>query len=113
MEIVWREDYDLHSDKCYKSPCCSDCSQEYGAVPVYLIGDGPNCECVNCHQIGVANKSQIKWLKDRKGEKIVPNDYCFSCNSYTMETHMRKNVVTKKWQSAWGVCKNCGSKFIV
>lgn len=112
MNIVWREDYDLHSDKCYKLPCCEECSMMHGAVPVVLRDDGM-CECVNCHRIGKPDKKQLKWLKDRQGTKILENEYCFSCKQNAVTVHQFKNPVTKKWQTAWGKCNNCGSHFIV
>ena len=82
MNIVWRLDYDLHSDKCYKTPCCDKCSDRYGAVPVYLNEDGL-CECVNCHQTATPDKKTLKWLQDREGVKIIENDYCLSCGKNT------------------------------
>ena len=114
MKIVWREDYDSHSDKLYKSPCCEDCSNTHGAVPVVLLEDG-TCQCVNCHQIGIPDKRQLKWLQERQGEKIEEHRLCMSCKKYTMTTHYYKNPATKKWQTAWGQCTNpdCGCHFIV
>ena len=114
MKIVWREDYDLHSDKLYKSPCCEDCSKTHGAVPVALLEDG-TCQCINCHQIGIPDKKQLRWLQERQGEKVVEHEKCFQCGQYTMTTHYHKNAVTKKWQAGWGECTNpdCKCHFIV
>ena len=111
MKIVWREDYDLHSDKLYKSPCCEECSKSHGAVPVYLTEDN-KCQCVNCGQIAEPDKKVLKWLQERQGERVLENEYCFSCGNYTMTVHQYKNPVTKKWQTAWGTCP-CGSKMMV
>lgn len=114
MRIVWKEDYDLHSDKLYKSPCCDECSQEYGAVPVFLLEDG-TCQCTNCGQIAMPDKKQLKWLQDRQGEKIVENEWCMGCGQMTMTTHYYKNPVNKKWRAGWGECQNpdCKCHFIV
>ena len=112
MKIIWATDYDFHTDKCFKAPCCKKCSQQYGAVPVYLRDDGL-CECINCHQTGKPDEEQLKWLQDRQGTKVVENEYCMHCGKNTMTVHYIKNDVTLEWQTAYGKCSNCGTKFIV
>lgn len=112
MNIVWRLEYDFCEDKTYKSPCCEECSDKHSeAVPVWLREDGL-CECVNCHQTAEPDEKQRQWLLERQGTKVT-TEKCFTCGKDTMETHYYKNKVTKEWQTAWGTCTNCGSRFIV
>ena len=72
------------------------------------------------------DESMIEWVRSRSGSKVEMQDcpdieFEFKGEKIKMgcggkgcvETYYIKNHVTLKWQVAWGVCKNCGRKFIV
>lgn len=116
----WLTDYDMHNDKCFDRPQCPDC---YAPI---LEHDAGEFRCVSCGELFELDESMTEWVRSRQGSKITFED----CPDYEfefkgekikmgcggtgcVETHYIKNDVTLKWQVAWGVCKNCGRKFIV
>ena len=112
MQINWQTAYDFHEDKCYKAPGCKECSEKHFTdVPVWLREDGL-CECVNCHQTAKPDEEQRKWFEERLGTK-VEIETCIHCFEKASEVHYHKNPVTLKWETSWGQCKKCGTRFIV
>ena len=103
----WHIDYDMHTDKCFERPQCPEC-----IAPIYEYEED-EFKCISCGEIMELDNDMIKWVRERAGTKIEMDD-CFNCNgTKCVETHYVKNDVTLKWQTAWGVCKNCGRRFIV
>ncbi len=122
MDAVWVSDYDMHEDKCYKRPGCSECKE-----PVFLYEDG-KYHCVSCGKIvEVADNKMKNWYAEREETKVEMED-CFPSeikmrNGQIMrmgcggkkcvEVHYYKNPVTLKWQVAGGHCTKCNMKFMV
>ena len=116
----WRIDYDMHNDKCFDRPQCPEC-----IAPVHEYETNV-FKYISCHEVIELDDKMKEWVRDRAGEKIVMEDcpdFEFEHDGETIkmgcggkecvETHYIKNDITLKWQTAWGVCKNCGRRFIV
>ena len=108
LNAIWSIDYDMHKDKCYDRPSCPECRVPIGKI----AGDG-KYRCYSCHKICNVDQKMLDWFADREGEKIEMRD-CFNCGGIgTSEDHLVKNYITLEWQTAWGICKKCGARFIV
>lgn len=116
----WKTDYDYRTDKCFDRPQCPEC---YAPIFEHEVG---KFRCVSCDQEFELDDKMKEWVRSRSGTKIEMED----CPDYEfehkgkkikmgcggkgcVETHYIKNDVTLEWQAAWGVCKNCGGRFIV
>lgn len=107
LNAVWSKDYDMHNDKCYDRPQCPECFAPVGKT----IDD--KYRCYSCHKICKLDQKMIDWIAKREGEKVEMRD-CFRCGGIgTSEDHFVKNNITLEWQTAWGICKKCGMRFIV
>lgn len=110
-KAIWVEDYDYKTDSIYTAVGCPYCEERL------LKGDeGYYCPCCG-NDIEVDDKDMIKWLEDREETKVELGE-CHKelggCGGKdTSETHYRRNPVTMKWEVAWGVCRQCGRRFIV
>lgn len=118
MKAVWGIDYDMRTDSCYSVPACPECQE-----PIRMCDDG-KYHCFCCGEIvEVDDPEMIKWFKDRSETKTEYTDCpkittkdgkTLGCGGVgTVETHYRKNPVTKKWQVMGGKCSKCGMSFIV
>ena len=116
----WLTDYDMHNDKCFLRPQCPECY-----APVHEYGQD-EFRCISCHELIELDDEMKEWVRKRAGEKVTMED----CPDYEIEfdgkkhkmgcggkkcveTHYIKNEITLEWQTAWGLCKNCGRAFIV
>lgn len=107
MIAEWILDYDHITDKCFCRPGCPECD-----APVMISDDG-KYRCISCGEQYEVDPEMQKWIADRSGTKTEMTN-CTGCGGENcVETHYVKNKVSLEWQTAWGVCRNCGSRFIV
>lgn len=118
MKAIWFNDYDYHTDKLYRRPGCPECREPFGKD-----SDG-KYRCFSCgEEVTVEDDGMKKWLAEREETKVEWQDdpVLHSKNGHTsgcggkncVEVHYVRNHVTMKWQVGWGICHNCGSRFIV
>ncbi len=119
-KAVWAIDYLMHNDKCFDRPSCPDCKE-----PIFKNEDG-KYHCICCSKVVTPDEKQLEWLKLREERKVEIQDcpeheFEFKGEKIKMgcggkdcvEVHFRRNPITLEWQTAWGVCNNCGKRFIV
>lgn len=110
-KAVWGSDYDMHTDTCFQRPLCPDCID---LVPIFRRdSERPDiAECINCHKEFELTEEMKNWLEAREETK-EEIDTCIRCKQKTMKIHYVRNDVNLKWQTAYGSCEKCGTRFIV
>ena len=112
LKAIWGLQYDYHADKCYQAPVCAVC--DIDDVPVIRKHKrGRTAECLNCGRKQRLTKDMRTWLKLREETKEEYSDCLWCKGKDTLKTVYRRNVVTLKWQAAFGQCEKCGNRFIV
>lgn len=114
MKAIWGEDYDFLMDRSYRCPVCPECEE-----PVGKMKDG-KYHCFSCGEEVDIDPKMAEWFAEREGEKVEMLDCPVSkygvrlgCGGKgCVETHYRKNKVTREWYKAWSVCKVCGIRTI-
>lgn len=117
MKAVWSMDYDYHTDETYNRPSCPECQ-----APVGKEDDG-KFYCYSCGgEVIVEDADMLQWLTEMDEERVEMRDcprfevdgMTFGCGGIKCrETHYHRNPVSRKWQTAWSQCKNCGARTIV
>ena len=119
MNAIWYDDWDVHSDKLYKRPCCPECRVPIGKLP------SGEYRCYSCGEIvSVTDKKMTDWFKAREETKIEYEDcrivesidkkYKHGCGGVkTLKVSYRRNPATLEWQAVTGECSACGLRWIV
>ena len=108
MTAKWGIDYDFHTDKIYKAPCCPECNVPIGE------SEGGKYFCFSCGKaVNVEDKDMQDWFDVRSKTKVELKD-CYKCGEKKcMEITYVKNPVTLQWTQAYGRCRSCNTSFIV
>lgn len=103
----WGIDYDMTTDNLYKRPICTACMEDAPITKRHNM-----YVCMNCGKEAELDAEMKAWI-DKRSESKIKKTRCLNCMKKTAETIFARNKVTLKWQVAYGVCRNCGSRFIV
>ena len=118
MNAIWYDDWDVHSDKIYKRPCCPECREPIGKLP------SGEYRCYSCGEIvGVKDKEMKDWFKVREETKTElddchvlthPDGTSIGCGGKNcVEVYYMRNKATLEWQVVSGECKKCGLRWLV
>lgn len=118
MNAIWATAYDWRTDREYQSPSCPECHEKI------IKYDGGVYRCPSCGKsVFVADAEMREWLRVREEVKTeyddchittIDDNRSFGCGGKNcVETHLMRNPVTLEWQVMGGVCKKCGTRFIV
>lgn len=120
MKAEWIVEYDLQTDSTYLCPGCVKCY-----APVFKMTDG-KYRCVSCRERAELDDEMKAFLEERAETKVEMEDctkfewddkqghHSTGCGGKgCVEVHYCRNPVTMEWQTAFGECTVCGSRFIV
>lgn len=118
MNAIWYDDWDVHSDKIYKRPCCPECREPIGKLP------SGEYRCYSCGEIVTVKDKKMKdWFKVREETKTELDDchvlthldgWSHGCGGVkTLKVTYCRNPATLEWQAVTGECSACGLRWIV